>query len=358
MTSQGIRRTNRIPMSDYDYEFPEDLIAQTPLPDRAASRLLVLNRTTGQITHTAFREVGAFLNPGDLLVLNDSRVIPARLSVRRSTGGVGELLLLRRDSKTGEWIALGKPARRLRPGERVEVLPTEDDLLPAAFATIAKREEAGLVRVKLDETVESNLEAFGGVPLPPYITTALDDRERYQTVYARVEGSAAAPTAGLHFTPEVLGLIRDQGVGVASVTLHVGLDTFRPVTVDNAEDHRIHSELCSVPQETVDAIERCRNGGGRVIAIGTTSARTLETLGQAQCAGHRGPYMADTDIFITPGYTWTLVDGLLTNFHLPKSTLLLMVSALADRDRVMRAYREAIAERYRFFSFGDAMLIL
>lgn len=358
MTSQGIRRTNRIPMSDYDYEFPEDLIAQIPLPDRAASRLLVLNRTTGQITHTAFREVGAFLNPGDLLVLNDSRVIPARLSVRRSTGGVGELLLLRRDSKTGEWSALGKPARRLRPGERVEVLPTEDDLLPAAFATIAKREEAGLVRVKLDETVESNLEAFGGVPLPPYITTALDDRERYQTVYARVEGSAAAPTAGLHFTPEVLGSIRDQGVGVASVTLHVGLDTFRPVTVDNAEDHRIHSELCSVPQETVDAIERCRNGGGRVIAIGTTSARTLETLGQAQCAGHRGPYMADTDIFITPGYTWTLVDGLLTNFHLPKSTLLLMVSALADRDRVMRAYREAIAERYRFFSFGDAMLIL
>ncbi len=250
------------------------------------------------------------------------------------------------------------PLGRLHAGERVVVRRVEEDAGEPGHAEICGRDSAGLVRVRLDSEVERDLDAFGAVPLPPYITTELKDRERYQTVYSHERGSAAAPTAGLHFTDEFLETLGDQGVELAFVTLHVGLDTFRPVTAEYAEEHEIHSEWCSVPQATADAIAACKARGGRVIAVGTTSARTLETLGQQTESGHVGPFSGPTSIYITPGYEWTLVDGLFTNFHLPKSTLMLMVSALAGRDRIMRAYAEAVAERYRFYSFGDAMLIL
>lgn len=356
MTSQFPGGPARTAMSDYDYELPEELIAQVPLEDRTGSRLLVLDRKSGKITHSRFSELGSFLHSGDLLVLNDSRVIPARLRIQRESGGSGELLLLRRDSGTGEWSALGRPARRLRPGERVKVLALQD--AKVGFATILDRDDRGLLHVRLDESLELNIDEYGSVPLPPYITTELNDQERYQTVYANQEGSAAAPTAGLHFTDDALSSLRLEGVGTAFVTLHVGLDTFRPVNAEFAEDHEIHSEWCSVSQDTVDAIFRCKQRGGRVIPVGTTSARTLETLGQAIRAGNRGTFAGPTSIFITPGYEWTLVDALFTNFHLPKSTLMLMVSALAGRDTIMRAYRDAVIQRYRFFSFGDAMLIV
>ncbi|HYH11898.1 MAG TPA: tRNA preQ1(34) S-adenosylmethionine ribosyltransferase-isomerase QueA [Thermomicrobiales bacterium] len=357
MTEQGAQK-HRILMSDYDYYLPEELIAQVPLEDRAASRLMVLNRQTGDIVHSMFRQLAEFLLPGDLLVFNDSRVIPARLRIMRKSGGAGELLLLQSDDATGEWKALGRPARRLRAGETVTVLPAEDGAIEASGATIAGRDESGLLRVCLDPEVESDLDAYGSVPLPPYITAELRDRERYQTVYSHDRGSAAAPTAGLHFTEETLAALRKAGVATAFVTLHVGLDTFRPVTAEYAEDHQIHTEWCSVSEEAIRAIRVCKARGGRVVAVGTTSARTIETLGRHLDVGDEDGFSGPTDIFITPGYEWKVVDGLFTNFHLPKSTLMLMVSALAGRDRIMRAYAEAIAERYRFFSFGDAMLII
>jgi S-adenosylmethionine:tRNA ribosyltransferase-isomerase len=344
-------------MADYDYDLPHELIAQTPLKDRSASRLLVLSRETGSTRHARFAEIRSFLRSGDLLVLNDSRVIPARLGIRRESGGRGELLLLRRDADSGTWLALGKPARRLRPGERVHVLGHRDDV-PASSAEILAIEATGLIKVRLAPLVEVRLGDYGVVPLPPYITTSLEDQERYQTVFSGPEGSAAAPTAGLHFTTTMIDAMATSGIEVATVTLHVGLDTFRPVTVDHAEDHRIHAEWYSVTQQTVDAIARCRQRGGRVIAVGTTTARTLEAWASKSPVTLLEPHSGDTDIFITPGYRWLLVDGLVTNFHLPKSTLMLMVSALAGRESIMRAYREAIAERYRFFSFGDAMLIV
>jgi S-adenosylmethionine:tRNA ribosyltransferase-isomerase len=345
-------------MADYDYDLPEDLIAQVPLKDRTASRLLVLERDSETITHTSFTRLCDFLERGDLLVFNDSRVIPARLRIRRQSGAAGELLLLQRDDDARIWTALGRPARRLRPGETVIVRHADGDLGGDSTAKILGRDAAGLLQVRLDDAVERDLEAYGAVPLPPYITAELEDRERYQTVYSQQQGSAAAPTAGLHFTDAMLESLRVHGVETAFVTLHVGLDTFRPVTAEYAEEHDIHSEWCSVPEETAAAIAACKERGGRVIAVGTTSARTLETLGRWIAEGHTGAYSGPTDIFITPGYEWRLVDGLFTNFHLPKSTLMLMVSALAGRERIMRAYDEAIAERYRFFSFGDAMLIV
>jgi S-adenosylmethionine:tRNA ribosyltransferase-isomerase len=349
---------HRIRMADYDYELPHELIAQVPLEDREASRLLVLQRGSGQIEHSSFTHLPQFLRRGDLLIFNDSRVIPARLHIRRQSGGAGELLLLRRDERTGVWTALGRPARRLRAGETVIVAADPDASVPDGSAVIVGRDSAGLVEVRLDDAVERDLDAYGGVPLPPYITAELPDRERYQTVYSHERGSAAAPTAGLHFTDSMLARLRDRGVDAAFVTLHVGLDTFRPVTVEYAERHEIHSEWCSVPEETVAAIDACKARGGRVIPVGTTSARTVETLGQRRAEGYTGAFSGPTNIYITPGYQWTIADGLFTNFHLPKSTLMLMVSALAGRDQIMRAYGEAIAERYRFFSFGDAMLIL
>jgi S-adenosylmethionine:tRNA ribosyltransferase-isomerase len=356
--SQDPASQHQIRMADYDYDLPKELIAQVPLEDRTASRLLVLDRTSGAIEHTRFTELLEHLRPGDLLVFNDSRVIPARLRIHRQTGGAGELLLLREDAVTGTWLALGRPARRLHEGEAVVVERAADASGESGSATILGRDEHGLLRVRLGAEVAADLDSYGAVPLPPYITAELGDRERYQTVYSQELGSAAAPTAGLHFTDAVLNKLREHGIGTALVTLHVGLDTFRPVTVDYAEDHEIHTEWCAVPAETVAAIEACHERGGRVIAVGTTSARTLETFGQRAREGESGAFSGPTGIYITPGYDWTMVDGLFTNFHLPKSTLLLMVSALAGRDAIMRAYREAIDERYRFFSFGDAMLIL
>lgn len=344
-------------MSDFDYDLPEELIAQTPLHDRSSSRLMFVDRQSQAISHSSFTELGAFLRPGDLLVLNDSRVIPARLLIRRKSGGRGELLLLHRTENAVEWIALSRPTRRLRAGRAVEVIPVDKAAVPAT-ATILEKLDDSTVKVRLDPDVDANLEAYGHVPLPPYIRTELPDPERYQTVYGEASGSAAAPTAGLHFTSELLSGLEQTGIGIARVTLHVGLDTFRPVTEEMAEDHEIHTEWCSVGPTAVKAIQACRSNGGRVIAVGTTAARTLETLARRAGTGDLASFAGPTDIYITPGYEWNLVDGLITNFHLPKSTLILMVSSFGGQDLIKRAYREAIDRRYRFFSLGDATLIL
>lgn len=346
---------NKLPIADFDYHLPPERIAQEPLADRAASKLMVLDRMTGNIHHRGFRDLPGLLQEGDLLVVNDSRVLPARIRGFRSTGGAVEFLLLRPDSER-TWLALAKPVKRLNVGERIEI-PARTGLGRATVTVLEKRTE-GQVLVRLDETLATHLDNFGQVPLPPYITHQLDDDARYQTVYANESGSAAAPTAGLHFTEDVIAEIRSRGIDFASVTLHVGLDTFRPVSVEFAEDHEIHSEWCSVPSATWEKIQATRERGGRVIAVGTTSARTLESLGQRVANGEPGPFDAFTRIYITPGYQWTMVDILLTNFHLPKSTLLLMISSLAGKDHVMAAYDAAIRNEYRFFSFGDAMLIV
>lgn len=355
MTGPGHPQRHRI--DEFDYELPPELIAQEPLLDRSGSRLMVLDRGSGDVSHRMFRELPELLQPGDLLVVNDSRVIPARLLGHRETGGQVEVLILRPEG-AGLWRALAKPVRRLKIGEPI-IIPARPGT-GAPDATIVLREKLGegQVVVEIGDELNAHLEGYGHVPLPPYITHHLDDEERYQTVYADQKGSAAAPTAGLHFTEEVFGQLRERGVDVAEVTLHVGLDTFRPVSEEYAEDHEIHSEWCSVPPETWEKIVRTKERGGRVVAVGTTSARTLESLGQRVTSGQPGPFDAFTSIYITPGYEWTMVDVLLTNFHLPKSTLLLMISALAGRENVLAAYREAIRERYRFFSFGDAMLIV
>ena len=354
MTSSPQRR-HRI--DDYDYVLPHELIAQEPLLDRSGSRLMTLDRTSGAVAHRMFRDLPSLLNPGDLLVVNNSRVIPARLLGHRETGGHVEILILRPEG-AGLWRALAKPVRRLRVGEVITIPPRDGSEAPDAQVVLREKVGEGQVVVEIGEELNAHLEGYGHVPLPPYITHHLDDEERYQTVYAESNGSAAAPTAGLHFTPEIFERLRERGVETADVTLHVGLDTFRPVSVEYAEDHDIHSEWCSVPQETWGKILRTKERGGRVVAVGTTSARTLESLGQRVADGKPGPFDAFTSIYITPGYEWKMVDVLLTNFHLPKSTLLLMISALAGREHVLAAYEEAIRERYRFFSFGDAMLIV
>lgn len=345
----------KLAISEFDYDLPPDRIAQEPLEDRSASKLMVLHRKDGAVEHQVFRDLPSLLQPGDLLVVNDSRVLPARIRGYRSTGGAVEFLLLRPDVN-GSWLALAKPVKRLSIGERIEV-PSRAGAEPAQVTLIEKRGE-GQVLVHLDEHLSQHLDAYGSVPLPPYITHQLDDESRYQTVYANQTGSAAAPTAGLHFTDEVIADVKAQGVDFASVTLHVGLDTFRPVSVEYAEDHEIHSEWCSVSEEAWRKIRLTKERGGRVVAVGTTSARTLESLGQRVRNGEPGPFDAFTRIYITPGYEWTMVDVLLTNFHLPKSTLLLMISSLAGKDHVLAAYQEAIRSDYRFFSFGDAMLIV
>lgn len=344
-------------VDDFDYDLPQELIAQEPLSDRNASRLLVVDRATGELHHSTVRDLGQWLTQGDLLVANNSRVLAARLRGERATGGRAELLLLRRE-ESGAWSALAKPARRLRPGTEITIPPREGFDGPHATAVVIERHDDGEVLIALDEAAESSLERYGVVPLPPYITHELKEAERYQTVYASALGSAAAPTAGLHFTRDLIDQLADQGIGWVEVTLHVGLDTFRPVTVERVADHVIHQEWYSVSPQTAEQIAHTQQNGGRVVAVGTTAARTLESVANRWADdGQPGGASGMTGIFITPGYQWRLVDALLTNFHLPKSTLLMMVSSLAGSDLIRHAYEVAVAERYRFFSFGDAMLI-
>jgi S-adenosylmethionine:tRNA ribosyltransferase-isomerase len=338
--------------ADFDYDLPPELIAQTPLERRDASRLLVLDRADGAIVHATVDRLPDFLNAGDLLVANNSRVMPGRLSTHKlDTGGKVELLLLH-PRTDGSWEALAKPARRLRPGNRLVVDESGHSI------EVIERLDAGLVRLAVKSELLAELDRLGAVPLPPYIHEQLDDSNRYQTIYSSVPGSAAAPTAGLHFTLPLIERLRARGIGWAEVTLEIGLDTFRPVAVDDIANHVMHSETCRLDIATADAIADTKRRGGRVIALGTTAARTLETAGSIWMGDEPVAFETATKIFITPGHEWTVVDALFTNFHLPRSTLLMMVSALAGRERILDAYREAIRERYRFFSFGDAMLIL
>ena len=338
--------------SDFDYELPEELIAQTPVEPRDQSRLLVYRRKDQSIEHKHFFDIIDYLNPGDALVINETRVIPARLlGVKEDTGVPVEVLLVRRLS-TAEWEALVRPGRRLKPGTRCVF---GDGLL--ACEILGNVEEIGgrTVRFIYDGVFEEILDRLGEMPLPPYIHEKLKDRDRYQTVYAKQDGSAAAPTAGLHFTPELLDRIRQKGITVVPVLLHVGLGTFRPVKVEDAEKHVMHSEFCRVTQEAADILNRIRAAGGRIVCVGTTSVRTLETFSRED--GTIVPGAGDTAIFIYPGVKLKAVDALITNFHLPQSTLLMLVSALMGREEALRVYRTAVEERYRFFSFGDAMFI-
>jgi S-adenosylmethionine:tRNA ribosyltransferase-isomerase len=345
-------------VADFDFALPAELIAQTPLPRRDASRLLVLNRTDGGITHSRMCRLGDWLAPGDLLVANNSRVLPARLSaIKPETGGRIELLLLH-EVDAGDWVALAKPARRLRRGTTLLIEPRVARPVAPIEAVVAATGEAGEVRLAFAGDARPSWGDFGEAPLPPYIHERLDDPERYQTVYASRSGSAAAPTAGLHVTPELIDALAEHGIGWAEVTLHVGLDTFRPVLTEFAADHVIHREWCSVSAAVAERIAATKAAGGRVVAIGTTAARTLETLGTIAGGQVRGGYEGWTDLFILPGYRWQVVDGLVTNFHVPRSSLLMMVSAFAGWEAVRRAYTAAIDARYRFFSFGDAMLIV
>ena len=338
--------------SDFYFDLPEELIAQDPLEERSSSRLLVLDKKTGARSHHIFRDVVSFLRKGDCLVLNDTRVIPARLlGEREGTGGHVELLLLKRTGGN-VWETLVKPGKKCRPGTK---LVFGDGRLKAEILDVAE-EGSRLVHFTYEGIFEEVLDALGEIPLPPYITHKLQDKNRYQTVYARNEGSAAAPTAGLHFTETLLEEIAAKGVKVAYVTLHVGLGTFRPVKEDNILDHHMHSEYYRISEETAAIINRTKTEGGRVICVGTTSCRTLESAADENGMVHPGG--RDTDIFIYPGYRFRVLDGLITNFHLPESTLIMLVSALAGREHVLAAYEEAVRERYRFFSFGDAMLIV
>lgn len=343
-------------VADFDYELPSELIAQTPLDRRDRSRLMVLDRCTGAIEHATFDALPDYLDPGDLLVANNSRVLAARLRARKpATGGAVEVLLLR-PREDGGWDALVRPARRLRAGMALR-LTARDDRLAEQEATVRAIGDGGVIAIDLPPAVVEQLDAYGDVPLPPYITETLADPARYQTVYGSVPGSAAAPTAGLHITEALIDRLRRRGIRWAEVTLHVGLDTFRPVTVDRVLDHRIHREWCTVPPATASAIAETRRRGGRVVAVGTTAARTLETYGRERDPASGDGFSGMTDVFIVPGYRWLVVDALLTNFHLPRSTLLMMVSAFAGREAIRDAYDLAKKERYRFFSFGDAMLI-
>ncbi len=337
--------------SDFNYELPEELIAQHPVEPRDHSRLMVLG-PEGEILHRHFYDVTEYLRPGDALVLNETRVIPARLiGVKEDTGVPVEVLLLRRENTT-DWETLVRPGRRLKPGA---VCSFGDGLLRCQILGSVEDIGGRKVRFLYQGVFEELLDRLGEMPLPPYIHEKLEDRERYQTVYARVEGSAAAPTAGLHFTPELLDRIRAMGVTVVPVLLHVGLGTFRPVKAENVDEHRMHSEWYQVTREAADTLNRIRAAGGRLICIGTTSVRTIETVADASGVIHPGS--GDTAIFIRPGVRIKAVDGLITNFHLPQSTLLMLVSTFLGRERALEAYRLAVRERYRFFSFGDAMFI-
>ena len=337
--------------SDFYYDLPEELIAQDPLEDRSSSRLLVLDKKTGETEHHVFREIVDYLDPGDCLVINDTKVIPARLiGAKEETGAKIEVLLLKRGADD-VWETLVKPGRKARPGTRISF---GDGLLTGEVMDIVD-EGNRLIHFEYEGIFEEILDRLGQMPLPPYITHQLKDKDRYNTVYAEHPGSAAAPTAGLHFTPELLEKIREKGVDIAHVTLHVGLGTFRPVKVDDVENHHMHSEFYMIDETAAEKINRAKENGKRVICVGTTSCRTIESAADEN--GRLKACSGWTDIFIYPGYQFKILYALITNFHLPESTLVMLVSALAGREHVLAAYEEAVKERYRFFSFGDAMFI-
>lgn len=340
--------------SDFYYDLPKELIAQDPLADRSSSRLMCLNRKTGEISHRHFYEIADYLNSGDTLVINNTKVIPARLiGQKEGTGAVIEVLLLNRvKDRASTWETLVRPGKKCRPGTRISF---GEGLLTGEVTDIVE-EGNRYVRFEYDGVFEEILDRLGEMPLPPYITHTLQDKTRYNTVYAKFDGSAAAPTAGLHFTQKLLDQIRNNGVNVAPLTLHVGLGTFRPVKVEDVTQHHMHTEHCMITEETAGLINRTHASGHRVIAVGTTSCRTLESMADEDGTVRSGEM--DTGIFIYPGYRFRVMDALITNFHLPESTLIMLVSAFAGRERVLEAYREAVKERYRFFSFGDAMLII
>lgn len=338
-------------VKDFDYDLPEELIAQDPLEDRSSSRLMVLDKKTGEVSHHVFKEIVKYLRPGDCLVLNNTKVIPARLfGVKEGTMAKIEILLLKR-RQNDVWETLVKPGKKAKPGTKIIF---GDGLLIGEVIDVVD-DGNRLIQFSYEGIFEEILDKLGQMPLPPYITHQLKDKNRYQTVYAKYDGSAAAPTAGLHFTKELLQQVKDKGVDIAEITLHVGLGTFRPVKVDNVLDHHMHSEFYMVSQEAADKINNAKKNGGRIISVGTTSTRTLEAASDEngmlkECSGW-------TDIFIYPGYRFKVIDCLITNFHLPQSTLVMLVSALAGREHILNAYKEAVEERYRFFSFGDAMFI-
>lgn len=336
--------------SDFYFDLPEELIAQTPLERRDASRLLTLDKTTGAVEHHHFYELPQFLRPNDCLILNDSRVLPARLLGHRSTGGAVEVLLLR-DLGDGKWECLTRPGRKTQPGTALSF--GDGELTATVVDAIADGNK--IVQFHYEGIFLEVLERLGKMPLPPYIKEELQNGERYQTVYSRVTGSAAAPTAGLHFTKELLQKIRDMGVDIAYVTLHVGLGTFRPVSAEEVTDHHMHSEFCMISKETAELLNETHRRGGRIVCVGTTSCRTLESFAQED--GTFEERSGWTDIFIYPGYRFKAMDALVTNFHLPESTLVMLVSAFAGREHILNAYNTAVKERYRFFSFGDAMFI-
>lgn len=343
--------TEGMNVKDYDYDLPEELIAQDPLEDRSSSRLMVLDRQTGDVEHRHFTDILEYLHPGDCLVINNTKVIPARLfGVKEDTQAKIEVLLLKR-KENDIWETLVKPGKKAKPGTK---LVFGNGLLTAEVVDVVE-EGNRLIQFHYDGIFEEILDQLGQMPLPPYITHQLKDKNRYQTVYAKYDGSAAAPTAGLHFTKELLQKVKDMGVDIAEVTLHVGLGTFRPVKVENVLDHHMHSEFYMVSQEAADKINRAKESGHRVIAVGTTSTRTLEAAADEN--GRLHETSGWTEIFIYPGYQFKVIDALITNFHLPQSTLVMLVSALAGREHVLHAYETAVKERYRFFSFGDAMLI-
>ena len=347
----------KLNVSDYDYFLPEEQIAQDPLADRSSSKLLVLDKNTGETSHHVFKEIIDYLNPGDCLCINNTKVIPARLIGRKKTGGVVEVLLLKRlEDEKSKWEVLTRPGKKARVGDEI-IFGGEgpEDFNLLCRVTEVKEDGNRIVEFEYDGIFEEILDKLGQMPLPPYITHRLEDKNRYQTVYAKIEGSAAAPTAGLHFTNELLEQIKEKGVKVVSVTLHVGLGTFRPVQVENILDHKMHSEYYEVSEETAKILNETKANGGRIISVGTTSTRTLESVTDENGIVHAGS--GETQIFIYPGYKFKAIDGLITNFHLPKSTLIMLVSALAGRKNVLNAYKEAVEKKYRFFSFGDAMFI-
>ena len=339
-------------LHDFYFDLPEELIAQDPLEDRSSSRMLVLDKKTGERQHKIFKDVIDYLNPGDCLVLNNTRVLPARLiGAKEGTGAKIEVLLLKR-KQDNIWETLVKPGKKARPGARIVF---GDNLLVGEVIDVVE-EGNRLIRFEYEGIFEEVLDQLGEMPLPPYITHQLQDKNRYQTVYAKHNGSAAAPTAGLHFTKELLKKIQEKGIKIANVTLHVGLGTFRPVKVENILDHHMHSEFYSIEEEDAKCINDTKQAGGRIISVGTTSTRTLESVADENGMVRAGSGW--TEIFIYPGYQFKVIDGLITNFHLPESTLLMLVSALAGREHILEAYQEAVKERYRFFNLGDAMLTI